>query len=104
MKTKVKTKLTKKERQKEELSKKKDEGIYEYGEEGYVVKPRYQMVMSHSARRTCITLMYLSKMFTVPQMMSVSGHKKESHFREYIKLSLDEFADDVSSSSADGLF
>lgn len=102
--TKDKTKLTKKERQKEELSKKKDEEIYEYDEEGYVVKPRYQMVMSHSARRTCITLMYLSKMFTVPQMMSVSGHKKESHFREYIKLSLDEFADDVSSSSADGLF
>ena len=104
LKDKVKTRLTKKERLMEEKSKEKGEELFEYDENGYVLKPRYQMVMSHSARRTCITLMYLSKMFTTPQMMSVSGHKKESHFKEYIKLSLDEFADDVSSSSVDGLF
>ena len=48
--------------------------------------------------------MYLSGNYTMGQMMSVSGHKKESTFKEYIKLSADEFADDVASASSDGLF
>lgn len=78
--------------------------LFEYDKEGYVLKPRYLLVVSHTARRTCITLMYLSKSYTTAQMMTVSGHKKESTFKGYIKLSLDEFADDVASVSMDGLF
>lgn len=104
LKEKVRTRLSKTERQKEEKAKEKGENLFEYDPEGYVLKPKYQLVMSHTARRTCITLMYLSKSFTTAQMMTVSGHKKESTFRGYIKLSLDEYADDVASASADGLF
>ncbi len=37
-------------------------------------------------------------------MMSVSGHKTETMFYKYVKLSLDEYADSVASAAVDGLF
>lgn len=37
-------------------------------------------------------------------MMHVSGHKKEKTFYNYIKSSLDEYADNVADSTSDGLF
>ena len=42
--------------------------------------------------------------FGLSQIMSVSGHKKEETFLKYIRLSLDEKADDVASAAFDGLF
>ncbi|MCH5335476.1 MAG: hypothetical protein J1D86_06725 [Alistipes sp.] len=48
--------------------------------------------------------MYLSQRYTIPQMMSVSGHKEERTFKEYVKLSLDELAEVVAMSSTDGMF
>ena len=54
---------------------------------GDVVVPRYDLVTSHTARRTGITLMYLSRILDTHEMMSISGHKTESVFNDYIKLS-----------------
>lgn len=62
---------------------------------GYVVKPRYDLVSSHTARRSGITNLYLTGLFDSFQMMSVSGHKDEKTFNEYIKLSSDEIADAI---------
>lgn len=88
---KVRTQLTQKERSDE------SKGIkdYERDSDGFPVKPRYELVSVHTGRRTCITLLYLSKTFDLPQMMSVSGHKSTGTFLDYIKLSGEEFADDV---------
>ena len=36
--------------------------------------------------------------------MSVSGNKKEETFLKYIRLSLNEKADDVADAASDGLF
>ncbi len=72
---------------------------------GRVVKPKYQLVTTHTARRTCLTLMHLSGRFTVSQMMSISGHKTVEVFFEYLKQSADEQADSLISTAArDGLF
>ena len=38
------------------------------------------------------------------QIMSISGHKKETTFLKYIRLSLYEKADDVAKVASDGLF
>ena len=63
------------------------------------------MVASHTARRTCITNMYLAKKpdgsakYTLAEMMHVSGHKTESQFRAYIKCSLDEYAEMVAAAN-----
>ena len=82
----------------------KGKELFEYDEQGFPVKPRWELVSSHTARRSAITNMVLSNKYTRPQMMSVSGHKTEKTFNDYIKLGLDEWADNIASSSKDGLF
>ena len=103
------TVLTMKERSKEE----RGEVSYIRDAKGYVVKPRYELVSSHTARRSGITNLYLTGLFDSFQMMSVSGHKDEKTFNEYIKLSSDEIADAIAKkieernknkSSNEGLF
>ena len=103
------TVLTMKERAKEE----RGEVSFMRDAKGYVVKPRYDLVSSHTARRSGITNLYLTGLFDSFQMMSVSGHKDEKTFNEYIKLSSDEIADAIAKkleernknkSSNEGLF
>ena len=77
---------------------------FERDSQGNVIKPKWQMIATHTARRTGITLMYLSKKYSIPQMMSVSGHKDERTFMDYVKLSLDEKAEELFKLSADGMF
>ena len=88
---KERTLLTMKEREKEK------QGLvsFERDNKGNVIKPRYELVSSHTARRSGITNLYLSGNFDTYQMMSISGHKDEKTFYEYIKLSSDEVADSI---------
>ena len=97
---KLRTLLTKTERDGEKAGKLK----FEYDKEGYPIKPKYELITSHCGRRTLVTNMYLSGKFSARQIMSVSGHKKEETFLKYIRLSLDEKADDVADAASDGLF
>lgn len=92
------------ERRAEEKAKKDGKTLYEYDEKGFPLKHKWELVSSHTARRSCITNMVLSKKFTIQQMMSVSGHKSQDIFNKYVKLSLDDVADTVASSARDGLF
>ena len=87
------TVLTMKERVKQE----RGEAQYTTDAQGYTIKPRYELVTTHTARRTGITLLYKSRLFDIPQMMHVSGHKDPKIFLEYIKLSGKEIADEISS-------
>ena len=48
--------------------------------------------------------MYLSRKYTNAQIMSVSGHKDERTFMDYVKLSLDEKAEELFKLSAHGMF
>ena len=64
----------------------------EYGD---VIKCRYDLVTSHTARRSGITNLYLTGLFDTVQMMSISGHKDQRTFFDYIKLSSDEIADRI---------
>lgn len=66
---------------------------YKRDAQGYVLKPRYDLVGTHTARRSGITNLYLSGKFDTLQMMSISGHKSAEVFREYIRLSSEEIAE-----------
>ena len=88
----------------EKLAEKRNQCSFERDSQGNVLKPRWQLISTHTARRSGITNMYLSQRYTIPQMMSVSGHREERTFKEYVKLSLDELAEVVAMSSTDGLF
>lgn len=85
------TVLTLRERAKEE----RGQTTYQRDGKGHVVKPRYELVGSHTARRSGITNLYLTGIFDTVQMMSISGHKDEKVFADYIKLSSDEIADAI---------
>ena len=102
------TSLAKKERTVLTLQEKtaENEGVktFERDNQGCVIKAKWEMICTHTARRTCITNMYLSRKYTNAQIMSVSGHKDERTFMDYVKLSLDEKAEELFKLSADGMF
>lgn len=49
------------------------------------MRPKYEMIKTHTARRSFCTNAYLSKMDTL-DIMALSGHKTESNFLKYIKV------------------
>ena len=111
----VKERTILKKHEKLALYENKDGGrrMFEINEKGECIKPKWAMVATHTARRTCITNMYLARKpdgtskYTLAEMMHVSGHKTESLFREYIKCSLDEYAEMVAAANekdGDNLF
>ena len=61
----------------------------------YVVPEGMAYNSSHTARRSCITNLYLRNIFTTAQLMAISGHKSEKAFNEYICCSSDEIADRI---------
>jgi len=46
--------------------------------------PKYKLITSHTARRTCITLLHLDGRLTSNQIRSISGHKTEAAFDRYL--------------------
>jgi site-specific recombinase XerD len=53
------------------------------------VKPKYELISSHTARRTFITLS-LQKGALPEQVMKVSGHKDRKSFQKYVKVDQQE--------------
>lgn len=101
---KERTILTLTERRMEKEARAKGYEPFEYDEEGFPVKERWEMVSLHTARRTFITNVYLSGKFSVEFMMKLSGHKKYDTFKKYVRLSLDEYADDIAKNADNCLF
>jgi hypothetical protein len=48
-------------------------------------RPKYEMIKTHTARRSFCTNAYLTKMDTL-DIMALSGHKTETDFLKYIKV------------------
>ncbi len=65
------------------------------GKKVKTVHPKYAMVASHTARRTGATLMYNAGIPTIA-IMKITGHKKESTFLKYIKVTKEETAEKLS--------
>ncbi len=91
LKTKVETLLTLHEKGAENDGRKE----YERNDDGTVIKARYDLISTHTCRRSCITNLYKSGLFSIRQLMSISGHKTERVFYEYIKEGADELADEI---------
>ena len=101
---KERTVLTLPEKRVEEEARKKGFEPFEYDEQGFPIKERWEMVSLHTARRTFITNIYLSGKFSVEFMMKLSGHKKYDTFKKYVRLSAEEYADDIAKSAEHCLF
>lgn len=79
------------------LTRRQDKDIqqYETDERGRVLVPRWQLVCSHTARRTGLTLLFKSHKFNDRQLMSVSGHKSSQMLSKYLRMSEEEMADNI---------
>lgn len=53
------------------------------------ILPKYSLVSSHTARRTGITLLYMTGI-PLQQVMLISGHKDEDSIRHYLRLTKEE--------------
>ncbi len=58
--------------------------------------PKYELIKTHTARRTGATNMYLAGIPTI-DIMKITGHRTESEFLKYIKVSKQETATKLSS-------
>ncbi|MDF1699349.1 MAG: site-specific integrase [Saprospiraceae bacterium] len=54
--------------------------------------PKFKMITTHTARRTCLSLMYLANIPTI-DIMKISGHKTEKQLLTYIRVSKEETSD-----------
>jgi integrase len=64
------------------------------GKKVRTVLPKHKLIMSHTARRTGATLMYLAGIPTL-DIMKITGHKKESNFLKYICVTKEETANSL---------
>ena len=95
----MRTLLTKTERD----GMKKGKMKFEF-DDGCPIRSSWEMISCHITRRTVIANIYLSGKFSTRQIMRVSGHKIEETFLKYVRLSLDDKAEEVVNVVPDGYF
>lgn len=61
------------------------------GKKTSIIKPKYELVSSHCARRSFATNAYKARVPTL-SIMAITGHKTESVFMKYIRVSAEEHA------------
>ncbi len=61
------------------------------GKQTIIKKPKYSFIQTHTARRSFCTNAYLAGMPRI-DIMAISGHKKETTFLKYIKISAEHRA------------
>lgn len=54
------------------------------------VRPKYELVSSHTARRSCITNLYLGGRLSTGQIRCISGHADEESLKRYLCQSNEE--------------
>lgn len=69
--------------------------LFERDEEGNVLRHKWELVSSHTARRSGITNLYRDGILGSRDIMALSGHKTETVFNNYIKATASEKADDI---------
>jgi len=78
---------------KERYAEKAGKVVFKHIDKTLVERPRHDLVCTHTARRSCITNLYLSGMFDDHQLRSISGHKTQAAFENYLCMSGDEIAE-----------
>lgn len=61
-----------------------------------VVREKWKLVSSHTARRSAATNMYLTGRMKTLEIMKLTGHKTEQNFFKYIRLTNDDTARSIS--------
>lgn len=62
---------------------------------GFVVKCKWELVSSHTSRRSAVTSLYETNLLNAKQIMSISGHTTLKNFEGYIKRGAIEQAESI---------
>lgn len=60
-------------------------GLWKRDNAGFVVKYKWELVSSHTSRRSAVTSLYETNLLNPKEIMSISGHKTLKNFEGYIK-------------------
>lgn len=74
--------------------------IYTRDSNGRAIRPRYELVCSHTARRSCITNLYLSDILSDQDIMHISGHADYKSYKRYLCMSGDKIAERIAQKMA----
>lgn len=69
--------------------------LYMRDKNGHVLMHKYELIVSHTARRSALTNLYKTGLFNNREMMAISGHQSEKVFEKYIKVGVSEQADRI---------
>ena len=59
-------------------------------------KEKWELISSHTARRSAATNMYLTGRMKILEIMRLTGHRSEQNFFRYIRLTADDTARSIS--------
>lgn len=66
--------------------------LWERNERGEVIRCKWELVTTHTARRSGVTNLYKTGLLNTREMMSISGHQTERVFDHYIRVGTSEQA------------
>jgi len=66
--------------------------LFERNKNGDVVRPKYELISSHTSRRSGATNLYKMGVLSSKEMRSITGHQSEKVFEGYIRVGLSEQA------------
>ena len=78
------------------LLKKKEKGTKftdnERNSHGEIVRPKYELITSHTARRSGTTNLYKLGVLSDQEIRSITGHQSQKVFESYIRIGISEQA------------
>lgn len=66
--------------------------LWERNKHGEVIRPKYELISSHTSRRSGATNLYKLGVLSNMEMRSITGHQSEKVFESYIRVGLSEQA------------
>ena len=87
--------LTKTEKALEEEGKR----VFTRNADGEVIKPKYECVSTHTARRSGITNLVLTDKYSLYKIQQIAGHSSVDQTEQYIKLSGEDIAEHIAKKS-----
>ena len=74
--------------------------LYKRDFAGRAIKERWELVGSHTARRSAITSLYNTGLFDAKEIMSISGHRTLTNYENYIRRGAQEQAERIANKMA----
>ncbi len=66
--------------------------LWERNDQGEVLRCKWELITSHTARRSGVTNLYKTDLLSSREIMSISGHQTEDTFKMYIRMGTSEQA------------